>query len=83
VRRRPVISQPTAAFSNTGRTVVEYVTETAVTESDAQVAVIPNTTTVNDLAQALNELALRPRDIIAIFQAMKQAGALNARLIIM
>jgi flagellar P-ring protein precursor FlgI len=83
VKRRPVISQPVAAFSNTGRTVVEYVTETTVNEADAQVAVIPGTTTVNDLAQALNELALRPRDIIAIFQAIKQAGALNARLIIM
>ncbi len=83
VKRRPVISQPQAAFSNTGKTVVEYVTETTVSEDDAQVAVIPTTTTVSDLAQALNELALRPRDIIAIFQAIKQAGALNARLIIM
>lgn len=83
VKRRPVISQPQAAFSNTGKTVVEYVTETTVNEDDAQVAVIPTTTTVNDLALALNELALRPRDIIAIFQAIKQAGALNARLIIM
>ncbi len=83
VKRRPIISQPSAAFSSTGKTVVEYMTETTVTESDAQVAVIPNTTTVSDLAQALNELALRPRDIIAIFQAIKQAGALNARLIIM
>jgi len=83
VKRRPVISQPQAAFSSTGKTVVEYVTETTVNEADAQVAVIPTTTTVNDLALALNELALRPRDIIAIFQAIKQAGALNARLIIM
>jgi flagellar P-ring protein precursor FlgI len=63
--------------------VVDYVTETTVSEADAQVAVIPTTTTVNDLALALNDLALRPRDIIAIFQAIKQAGALNARLIIM
>jgi flagellar P-ring protein precursor FlgI len=82
VKRQPIISQPAAAFSNAGRTVVEYVTETTVNEADGQVAVIPKTTTVNDLAQALNELALRPRDIIAIFQAIKQAGALNARLII-
>ncbi len=83
VKRQPVISQPQAAFSNAGRTVVDYVTETTVSEADAQVAVIPTTTTVNDLALALNDLALRPRDIIAIFQAIKQAGALNARLIIM
>ena len=43
---------------------------------------IKETTTVNDLASALNELSLRPRDVIAIFQAIKQAGALNAKLII-
>lgn len=83
IKRQPVISQPTAPFSTAGTTVVEYITETTIRESDAKVAVIPNTTTVSDLARALNELALRPRDIIAIFQALKQAGALNARLIIM
>ena len=37
---------------------------------------------VQDLAAALNELGLRPRDVIAIFQSIKQAGALNAELII-
>ncbi|SVC64057.1 uncharacterized protein METZ01_LOCUS316911, partial [marine metagenome] len=37
----------------------------------------------NDLAAALNEMGLKPRDIIGIFQAVKQAGALNAKLIIM
>lgn len=82
IQRRPVISQPTAPFSTAGTTVVEYITETTIREQDAKVAVIPHTTTVSDLSRALNELALRPRDIIAIFQAIKQAGALNAKLII-
>ena len=83
IRRTPVISQPTAPFSNAGRTVVEYMTETTIQESQGNAAVLPNTTTVNELAAGLNELGLRPRDIIAIFQAIKQAGALNAKLIIM
>jgi len=82
VRRTPIISQPTAAFSNSGQTVVEYVTETRATEDEVSTAVIKETTTVNDLASALNELSLRPRDVIAIFQAIKEAGALNAKLII-
>lgn len=81
-RQRPVISQPTA-FSRTGETVVEQVTETEIEESEAKIAVIPQTTSVSDLAKALNNLGVRPRDIVAIFQAIKQAGALNARLIIM
>jgi len=82
IRRAPVISQPVASFSNAGQTVVEYVTETSVNEATGQSAVIPRTATVNDLASGLNELGLKPRDVIAIFQAIKQAGALNAKLII-
>ncbi|MBO8130523.1 MAG: flagellar basal body P-ring protein FlgI [Candidatus Marinimicrobia bacterium] len=83
VRRRPVISQPSAPFSSAGQTVVTYITETTIQETEAKTAVVRETTTVADLAQALNELGLKPRDIIAIFQAIKEAGALNARLIIM
>ncbi|MEA3286026.1 MAG: flagellar basal body P-ring protein FlgI [Candidatus Marinimicrobia bacterium] len=82
VRRTPIISQPMAAFSNVGQTVVEYVTETKASEGEVKNAVIKETTSVSDLAAALNELGMRPRDVISIFQALKQAGALNARLII-
>ncbi len=81
-RQRPVISQPRAAFSSSGNTVVVPVTETQVEEEDVKSAVIKETATVNDLAMALNQLGLKPRDIISIFQAVKQAGALRARLII-
>lgn len=82
-QQRPVISQPNAPFSNAGETVVVPVTTTTVTEEEATVSVIPEKTTVNGLAAALNELGVKPRDTIAIFQAIKKAGALNARLIIM
>ena len=79
---RPVISQP-SALSEQGETVVEKVTKTTAEETESKTGVIPTTTSVSDLAAALNEMGLRPRDIIAIFQAVKQAGALNAKLIIM
>ncbi len=82
VKRTPIISQPVASFSNVGQTVVEYVTETRASEGEVKNAVIKDTTSVSDLAAALNELGMRPRDVISIFQALKQAGALNARLII-
>ncbi len=82
VKRTPIISQPVASFSNAGRTVVEYITETRASEGEVKNAVIKETTSVSDLAAALNELGMRPRDVISIFQALKQAGALNARLII-
>ena len=79
---RPVISQP-SPLSEEGETVVEKVTKTTAEETEPKTGVIPTTTSVNDLAAALNEMGLKPRDIIAIFQAVKQAGALNAKLIIM
>lgn len=39
-------------------------------------------TTAQDLAEALNSLGLQPRDLIAIFQALKEAGSLQGELII-
>jgi len=82
-KRTPIISQPVGSFGNAGQTVVEQITNTTADEDFTQTAVIPTTTTVSDLAVALNEMGLKPRDIIAIFQSVKQAGALNAKLIIM
>ncbi len=76
----PVISQP-QPFSG-GQTVVAQVTNTVAEEQDARTAVIKQTTTVSDLALALNTIGLKPRDIISVFQAIKQAGALRAQLII-
>jgi flagellar P-ring protein precursor FlgI len=53
-----------------------------VTEQRSRLLVIPKSTTVAEVARALNGLGVTPRDLIAIFQALKQAGALHAELII-
>ena len=42
----------------------------------------PGSNTVSQLATALNNLKVTPRDLISIFQALKQAGSLNGELII-
>jgi flagellar P-ring protein FlgI len=44
---------------------------------------IPETSTVADVVAVLNDLGASPRDIIAILEALKQAGALQAELQIM
>ena len=78
----PYVSQP-PAFSN-GSTVVVPQTSTQVTEEKGgSVAVLKGQTSVEDLASMLNTLQVSPRDIIAIFQALKVAGALRAKLVIM
>ena len=57
--------------------------EMVVEEKDMEMVVLDGTTTVADLAQALNSLGVAPRDVIAIFQAIKEAGALQGKLVIM
>ena len=58
-------------------------TQVGVTEDRSQLIVVPKTVTVAELARALNALGVAPRDLISIFQALKQAGALHAELIVM
>ena len=41
---------------------------------------IQNTTTVSELAAALNEMGVSPKDLTAIFQSLKSAGALEGEL---
>jgi flagellar P-ring protein precursor FlgI len=75
------VSQPNP-LSNTGQTVVTPHTTTDVTENKASLVTLPELPTVEKVAAALNTLGVTPRDMMAIFQAMKQAGALQAELII-
>jgi flagellar P-ring protein precursor FlgI len=75
------VSQPTA-FSQTGQTEVTPTTTTDVTEHKGSLVAFPELPTVQKVAAALNALGVTPRDMMAIFQAMKQAGALQAELLI-
>jgi flagellar P-ring protein precursor FlgI len=74
-------SQPNA-FSNRGRTTVTPSTSTEVKETKSSLIPMPELPTVEKVAQALNTLGASPRDMMSIFQALKQAGALQADLIV-
>ena len=74
-------SQPNP-LSNTGKTVLVPSTDTKVTEGKASIVSLPELPTVEKVASVLNALGVTPRDMMAIFQTMKQAGALQAELII-
>ena len=75
------VSQPNP-LSQTGDTVVTPHTDTKVSESKGALIALPELPTVEKVAAALNTLGVTPRDMMAIFQAMKQAGALQAELVI-
>lgn len=77
----PDVSQPPPL--SPGQTVVVPRTQIDVTEEGGALHPVGPAVTVGDLARALNALGVTPRDIIAIFQALREAGALHAELIIM
>ncbi len=81
IRTRPVISQPDA-FSD-GETVVTSESRLSVTEEMARVIQLPEIVTISQVAKALNSIGATPRDIIAIFQALKETGAIRAELVLM
>ena len=80
IESTPVISQPTP-FSQ-GQTVSTQLTAVYASEDSATVMAFDGAATVQDVAKTLNALKVTPRDIIAIFQALKRSGALNAELVI-
>jgi flagellar P-ring protein FlgI len=75
------VSQPNA-FSKTGTTTVTQQTDTALHEEKGALIPLQEMPTVEKVAQSLNSLGVTPRDMMSIFQAMKQAGALQAELIL-
>ena len=73
------VSQP-LPFSRGGRTVVTPESDIVVTEGKNPIFLVESGVSIAELVKALNALGVSPRDLIAIFQALKAAGALQAEL---
>jgi flagellar P-ring protein precursor FlgI len=54
-----------------------------VSADHASFVTLPESSSIAELADALNTLGVTPRDVIAIFQALKEVGALDAELVIL
>ena len=78
VKENVNVSQP-LPFSD-GQTVASPNTQINVQEDNNQLIVVPNGVSIGQVVNALNALGVTPRDLIAIFQAIKAAGALQADL---
>lgn len=79
VNELPKVIQPNAL--SFGKTMVEPNTEISVEQAGGQVATV-NGTDLQELVNGLNQLGVKPNDIIAILQAIKSAGALQAELVL-
>ena len=75
----PNVVQP-GPFSG-GRTAVENRTDITVDEDGTSFIAMPATTTVRELVRVVNAIGASPRDVIAILQAINEAGALHGQLI--
>ncbi len=74
----PVISQP-GAFSQ-GQTVVAQKSDIQIRQEPGNILQMPASPQLADVVRALNTLGATPQDLLAILQAIKAAGALNAEL---
>lgn len=81
VSEAPQVSQPDP-FSD-GQTVVVPRTSIEVVEEMGNLVVVEPGVSLGDIARALNAIGATPRDLIAIFQAIKASGAFHAELVIL
>lgn len=75
----PVISQPNP-LSTGGQTVVTEKSNIQIRQEPGMLIQLPASTQLSDVVRALNALGATPQDLLAILQAIKAAGALNAEL---
>ncbi|EGJ09575.1 flagellar basal body P-ring protein FlgI [Rubrivivax benzoatilyticus] len=74
----PQVSQPNP-FGQ-GQTVESAKSDIAITQQGGSLVQLPAGTKLADVVKALNSLGATPMDLLAILQAMKSAGALNAEI---
>ena len=81
IRTENEIVQPNALAG--GQTAEVSNVDINVGEEVESLRIVGGEVTLGDLVKALNAIGATPRDLIAIFTALKAAGALNAELVVM
>jgi flagellar P-ring protein precursor FlgI len=83
ITETPQVSQPTP-FSTGGTTQTVARTNVQIDSSDdKKLAVLSSGVTLQELVNGLNAMGIGPRDMIAILQAVKASGALQAEIEVM
>ncbi len=78
INSTPVVSQPGPLSG--GTTVSRDKADITITQAPGSLIQLPAGTKLADVVKALNSLGATPQDLLAILQAMKTAGALNAEI---
>src|ERR1700722_1813202 len=80
ITERQDVSQPNA-FSN-GETVVTPRTSLDVQQGESRMFVFKAGVNLDEIVRAVNQVGAAPGDLVAILEALKEAGALRAELIV-
>lgn len=80
IEENPNVEQP-GPFAG-GEVAVEQNTQIAVTQEPARMFRFGPAVTLNEIVQAVNQVGAAPGDVMAVLEALKQAGALRAELIV-
>ena len=82
ISEQPFASQPIAPFSDSGETVVLPDSEVEITQEEGSMFLFQPGTSLDEIVQAVNRVGAAPGDLVAILEALKQAGALRAELVV-
>ena len=80
ITNRQAVSQP--APLSQGQTVVVPATDIDVEEKGSRMFKFEPGVTLDEIVQAVNQVGAAPGDLVAILEALKEAGALRAQLIV-
>lgn len=80
IQENPEVVQPNPFAA--GETALQQDTQIAITEDPARMFQFGPATTLNEIVQAVNQVGAAPGDVMAVLEALKQAGALRAELIV-
>jgi flagellar P-ring protein precursor FlgI len=80
IKESPRVVQP-EPFSR-GETAVEQSSDVDVTEEYRPMMLVKPTASLSELVDAINRMGVPPGDLVAILEALSQAGALTAELVI-
>ncbi len=81
ITERSDVSQPTA-LSQGGTTTVTPRSTVDVQQADARMFVFHAGVNLDEIVRAVNQVGAAPGDLVAILEALQQAGALRAELIV-
>jgi flagellar P-ring protein precursor FlgI len=81
ISEQPQVSQP-SPLSRGGQTVVVPSSNVSVSEDGAHMFKFGPGVSLDTIVRAVNQVGATPSDLISILQALKQAGALHAELVV-